>query len=62
MGLNSFLSNTDNMKNPTIESPVKMEYGRNFNPNFWPKNDGEKWSKKNIFEIPPCGRLLSLTL
>ena len=21
---------------------------------FWPKNDGEKWSIKNIFEIPPC--------
>ncbi len=21
---------------------------------FWPKNDGEKWSRKNIFEIPLC--------
>ena len=21
---------------------------------FWPKNDGEKWSRKNICEIPPC--------
>ena len=21
---------------------------------MWPKNDGEKWSRKNIFEIPPC--------
>ena len=21
---------------------------------FWPKNDDEKWSRKNIFEIPPC--------
>ena len=21
----------------------------------WPKNDGEKWSRKTIFEIPPCG-------
>ena len=21
---------------------------------FWHKNDGEKWSRKNIFEIPPC--------
>ena len=21
---------------------------------FWPKNDGEKWSRKNIFEIPSC--------
>ena len=24
--------------------------------NFWPKNDGEKWSSKNIFEIPPCAK------
>ena len=23
---------------------------------FWPKNDGEKWSRKNIFEMPPCAR------
>ena len=29
--------------------------------NSWSKNDGEKWSGKNIFEIPPCGGLLSLT-
>ena len=21
---------------------------------FWPKNDDEKLSRKNIFEIPPC--------
>ena len=21
---------------------------------FLPKNDGEKWSRKNNFEIPPC--------
>ena len=21
---------------------------------FWHKNDVEKWSRKNIFEIPPC--------
>ena len=21
---------------------------------FWPKNDDEKWSRKNVFEIPPC--------
>ena len=21
---------------------------------FWPKNDDEKWSRKNYFEIPPC--------
>ena len=23
---------------------------------FWPNNDGEKWSRKNIFEIPPCAQ------
>jgi hypothetical protein len=26
-----------------------MEYGY-----FGFKDDGEKWSRKNIFEIPPC--------
>ena len=25
---------------------------------LWPKNDGEKWSRKNIFEIPPCDHLV----
>ena len=35
MGLNSFLFNTDNMKNPTIESLVKMEYGKNFSISEW---------------------------
>ena len=25
---------------------------------FWPKNDGEKWSKKIYFEIPPCGKIV----
>ena len=24
---------------------------------FWPKNDGEKWSTKNYFEITPCGMM-----
>ena len=23
--------------------------------NFWPKNDGEKWSRNIYFEIPQCG-------
>ena len=26
------------------------------------KNDGEKWSRKSIFEIPPCGRLLGVLI
>ena len=25
---------------------------------FWPKNDGEKWSRKIYFEIPPCGNIV----
>ena len=29
--------------------------------NFWPNIDGENWSTKDIFQIPPCRRLLSLT-
>ena len=28
---------------------------------FWPKNKSEKWTRKNIFEISPCWRLLSFT-
>ena len=32
---------------------LKMEYVSIY---FWPKNDGEKWSRKNIFEIPPCAK------
>ena len=30
--------------------------------NFWPKNDGEKWSRKIYFEIPPCGKIVILLL
>jgi hypothetical protein len=26
---------------------------------FWPKNDGEKWFRKNISEIPPCSKPFS---
>ena len=25
---------------------------------FWPKNVGEKWSRKFNFEIPPCGKIV----
>ena len=41
------------MTNPTIVYPVKMEYGRNVSISGL-KIDGEKWSRKNIIEIPPC--------
>ena len=27
---------------------------------IWPKNDGEKWSRKFFFEIPPCGKIVIL--
>ena len=30
--------------------------------NFWPKNDGEKWSRKIYFEIPPCGKMVIFVL
>jgi hypothetical protein len=26
---------------------------------IWAKNDGKKWSRKNIFEIPPCAKPFS---
>ena len=38
---------------------LKMEYVSIY---FWPKNDGEKWSRKNIFEIPPCAKPFSENL
>ena len=25
---------------------------------FYPKNDGEKWSRKIYFEITPCGKMV----
>ena len=25
---------------------------------FWPKNYGEKWSRKIYFEVPPCGKIV----
>ena len=25
---------------------------------YWPKNDGKKWSRKNHFKIPPCGKMV----
>ena len=28
---------------------------------FWPKNEGEKWSGKIYFEIPPCGKIIIFT-
>ena len=49
--------NTQYMRNPDMVYILKMEYVSKIN--FWPKNDGEKGSRKNIFEIPPCARPFS---
>ena len=29
--------------------------------NFWSKTDGEKWSLKIYFEIPPCRKMVIFT-
>ena len=29
---------------------------------FWPKNDEEKWSRKNISKIAPCAKAFSENL
>ena len=44
--------NTQYMTNTTIVSPVKMEYGWNFSISSLKMM--VKWSRKIIFEIPPC--------
>ena len=46
------------MKNSTLPYPVKSGIWVKFY-HFGPKNDGEKWSRKNIFEIPPCAKPFS---
>ena len=34
---------------------IKQNEWMNLNILGGPKNDGEKWSTKNMFEISPCG-------
>ena len=46
---------THNMTDIQSSFYPQMESNQNYN--FCPKNDGEKWSRKNIFEIPSCGKL-----
>ena len=29
--------------------------------NFWPKNDVEKWSRRNVYEIATCGIGLAIS-
>ena len=48
-GFESYL-NTSYLTDSYIIFTLKMEY------NFWPKNDGEKWSRNIYFEIPPSMR------
>ena len=45
--------NTSYLTDSYIVFTLKMEsVSKKYN--FWPKNDGEKWSRKIYFEIPPC--------
>ena len=46
--------NTQNMRNSNFVYVLpKMEYVHK-EKYIWPENDGEKWSRKNYFEIPTC--------
>ena len=47
-----FLINTSYLTDSYIVFTLKME-SVSKNTIFQPKNDGEKWSRKNYFEIPP---------
>ena len=49
--------NTSYLTDSYINFTLKMEFVSK-NPIFWPKNDGEKWSRKIYFEIPPCGKMI----
>ena len=47
--------NTSYLTDSYIGFTLKME---SVSKNFWPKNDGEKWSRKKYFEIPPCAKIV----
>ena len=49
--------NTQYATDSTLLCPVKMEYGPEIK-YFRPKNDDEKWSRKNYFEMPPCRKMV----
>ena len=49
----AFLFNTHYMTNLTIVTRSKWNMGEILAFQFWPKNDGEKWSRINTFEITP---------
>ena len=44
------------MTNLTIVAWSKWNMGEILAFQFWSRNDGEKWSRINIFEIPPLSR------
>ena len=50
--------NTSYLTDSYIGFTVKMEPVNNQKHHFWPKNVGEKWSRKINFEIPPCGKIV----
>ena len=49
------------MRNFNLTLPRQNGIWVNFY-HFWPINDGKKWSRKNIFEIPPHAKQLSDSL
>ena len=48
--------NTQYMTNLTIVAWSKWNMGEMLAFQLWPRNDCEKWSRINIFEIPPFSR------
>ena len=48
--------NTSYLTDSYISFTLKMESVTKYH--FWPKKDGEKWSRKIYFEIPPCGKIV----
>ena len=50
--------NAQYTRNSNFVSVLEMEYVHEINI-FGQKNDGEKWSRKSIFEIPLCAKPFS---
>ena len=48
--------NTAYLTDAYIGFTLKMESVSKNTICIWPKNDGEKWSRKIYFEIPPSGK------
>ena len=52
--IDKYSFNTSYLTDSRIVFTLKMESVSKMTI-FLSKNDGEKWSRKNLFEIPPCG-------